>query len=236
MFGQSLFGQQQPQQQQQQQQQQIQQGQIDESQALHQSIFQVSKFGDERDKILAQLNYLQACWGCGKGYYHQAFPPVTYTPSNPFYRFKAVGYAYIFTDNNEDGNVALTIKKPQAKLEAEETQLTGALQNMIARPNIMFKITGMKPQTEEITQVVLHAEDKSTLRRIPATDLVNFFSQPHLKPQLDNLGVTALFPKVRPSPEQLQRYLDNPPDGNFSAYFLKAVIMALTLFGVLFRY
>ena len=45
-------------------------------------------FTDERDNLLAKWNQLQAFWGSGKGYYNQQGGFVTFTPENPFCRFK----------------------------------------------------------------------------------------------------------------------------------------------------
>jgi nuclear pore complex protein Nup54 len=187
--------------------------QIEDAQAFQQSIFQCHKFGDERDATLASLNFLQACWGAGKGFYSQTFPPVAYTPSNPFYRFKAVGYAFMYTDSNEDGQVVVNFKKPQDKLQAEETQIVSTMQNLLARPNIIIKLTGTKAISENSTMAILYAEDRNTLRRVTATDMAAALCQPQFKAQLETLGVTAVNAKVKPSPEQLKRYLDNPPDG-----------------------
>lgn len=61
--------------------------------------------------------------------------------------------------------------------------------------------------------VILFAEDRTTLRRVPATDLATALCQLYVKTPLENLGVTNVNPKVKPSPEQLKRYLESPPDG-----------------------
>lgn len=186
---------------------------IDEAQAFQQSVFQCHKFGDERDACLAALNYLQSCWGTGKGYYSQTLPPASYNPLNPFYRFKAVGYAYMYTDSNEDGLVVINFKKPQEKITAEESNIVTVIQQMLNRPNIIIRFHGTKAVGDELTVTVIFAEDRNTLRRVPATDVAGALCQPHLKTALENLGVTNVSPKVKPSPEQLKRYLENPPDG-----------------------
>lgn len=205
----------QPQQQQQQQQgMQPQQAMVDEQAAFHQSIFGCCKFGDERDSILANLNFVQACWGAGKGFYNQTHPPVNYNDKNVIYRFKAVCYSFMYTESNEDGNVVIHIKKPHSKVCDEESQLINSLQTMLAKPNIFFKISGTKALNEETTVIILTADDRQSLRRILATDLAQALQQPQFKPQLDSLGVISIFAKVKPSPEQLKAYLDNAPAGN----------------------
>jgi len=188
---------------------------VDESQAFQQSLFHCHKFGDERDNALSTLNFLQACWGIGKGHYSQsqAFPPVNYTPQNPFYRFKAVGYAFMYTDSNEDGHVVVNFKKPQDKLQAEETSIITNLQNLLGRPNIIIRFSGTKAIGDSSTMAVIYAEDRNTLRRVTATDMAAALCQPQFKERLESLGVTVVTAKVKPSPEQLKQYLENPPDG-----------------------
>ena len=121
----------------------------------------------------------------------------------------------MFTDSNEDGNVILTIKKPQDKVQAEETELINALQSMLARPNIFLKVAATKQSKEGQSMVVVYAEDRTTLRRIPATDLASALVQPMLKPRLESLGVVNVQAKIKPSPNQLRQYLDNPPHGEY---------------------
>jgi hypothetical protein len=96
---------------------------------------------------------------------------------------------------------------------------------MLGRPNIVIRFSGTKAISEESTVVIIFAEDRNTLRRVPATDLSSALcSQPHLKAQLESLGVTNINAKVKPSPEQIKRYLENPPDGkmSFIYYLLKS--------------
>jgi len=58
---------------------------------------QPTLFGDERDQIMAKLNIVQCSWGTGKAYYAQNQAPIELTPSNPFGRFKTVGYSCLPT-------------------------------------------------------------------------------------------------------------------------------------------
>lgn len=75
------------------------------------SVYAINVFNDERDDILKKWNMLQACWGTGKGYYNSTQPPIEYTPQNPFYRFKAMGYNVIPEQDNSDGIVKLIFDK-----------------------------------------------------------------------------------------------------------------------------
>lgn len=44
--------------------------------------------------------------------------------------------------------------------------------------------------------------------------------QPTVKPQITNMGIMNAAPKVAPSKEQLQNYLDNPPAGKNHCIFV----------------
>lgn len=60
---------------------------------------------------------LQASWGVGKGYYNSGQPPVEYSPQNPFYRFKAVGYNIIPETDNSEGIVRFVFMKKLSELK-----------------------------------------------------------------------------------------------------------------------
>lgn len=81
------------------------------------SVYAISLFNDERDEILKKWNMLQACWGTGKGFYNMSQPPVEYTPQNPFYRFKAIGYNVIPEQDNSEGIVRLIFSKPIGEMK-----------------------------------------------------------------------------------------------------------------------
>ena len=79
-------------QQQPQQQQQAQQTSLEQ---LGTAVTLPQIYGDERDAIIAKWNQLQAYWGTGKGYYsNQGF--VTFTPDNPYCRFKVFKFVICF--------------------------------------------------------------------------------------------------------------------------------------------
>jgi len=80
---------------------------ISADEAFAQSILNVSIFGDDRDKIVAKWNYLQATWGTGKMFYSQSAAPVDITPENLMCRFKAIGYSRMPGKDNKLGLVAL---------------------------------------------------------------------------------------------------------------------------------
>lgn len=118
---------------------------------------------------------------------------------------------------------------------ADETSIVTSMQQMLNRPNILIRFSGTKAVSEENTVAIIFAEDRNTLRRVPATDMSTALCQPHLKPQLENMGVTNVNPKVKPSPEQLKRYLETPPDGMIPTIMLMSVLFQLCVLYVLVR-
>ena len=51
-------------------------------------------------------------------------------------------------------------------------------------------------------------------RRLPATEVFNFFNQQQMQTQLaQHLAVEKIFPKTGMTAEQLKQYLENPPAG-----------------------
>jgi nuclear pore complex protein Nup54 len=74
-------------------------------------------FGDERDAVLIRWNQLQAFWGSGKGYHTTNNPPVIFTPTSHFARFKALVYFRMPDARDEDGLIGLTLDKPFAEVE-----------------------------------------------------------------------------------------------------------------------
>lgn len=124
----------------------------------------------------------------------------------------------MYTNSNEDGLVSFEMKKSPEKVRAEETTLIAKLQSFLNKPNIIFKLAGVKGTSDEQSLVNVYAEDQTSLRRIPATDFAAAMSQPHLKPQLELLGISNVSAKIKPSPEQLKRYLANPPEGTLTLY------------------
>lgn len=80
------------------------------------SIYAINLFGDERDVILKKWNMLQASWGVGKGYYNFCQMPIEYTSENPFFRYRAIGYAVIPGEDNSHGFVKLNFSKKESEL------------------------------------------------------------------------------------------------------------------------
>lgn len=50
-------------------------------------------------------------------------------------------------------------------------------------------------------------------RRVPPNEVCSFMEQITVKQQITSLGVIGTAPKIAPTKEQLQHYLNNPPAG-----------------------
>ncbi|KAJ8297550.1 hypothetical protein KUTeg_024081 [Tegillarca granosa] len=190
-----------------QQQQQQQQQVVNPLERIGTAVTLPVIYGDERDAIIAKWNQLQAYWGTGKGYFSQnGF--VEFTPDNPYCRFKAIGYNKLPKMRNEDGLVALTIKM-------KEDNVTKNQQLAVDK---LFEILGKKPEFSVCVEGIKTLPDDKPAtgpaRRIPASDAFNYFSQAHIKTQLQTqLMAESITPKTGFTSEQLKHYLDNPPSG-----------------------
>ncbi|KAK7097934.1 nucleoporin p54-like [Littorina saxatilis] len=207
-FGQPQAATQQPQQQQQQQQQN----------ALANLAMAVSMpqiFGDERDAIIASWNQLQACWGTGKGFSQSGV--VDFKPDNPFCRFKAVGYTAIPTGRNEDGLVALVLKKKQEEVTAAQTQVVDTITKILGKPNLSVCVEGVRPVPEDRTEIVIYVIERppqGPAKRIAAKELCAFLQQQMQWHQLSvQLAAESMAPRMGWSAEQIKQYLDTPPAG-----------------------
>lgn len=203
--------------QQQQQQQQQQQAPSELEQICH-SVYNVYIFGDERDEVLSKFNLLQACWGKGKGFYAPSpAAPVEYTPTNPFHRFKTVGYSVKPTVEVRDGFVILQFNKKEEEIRTQEDQLKGSLTNILGnKPNLILHVDSIKAASESSSLVFLYVEERAQngqTRRIANTELCSFLLQPTTKSQLVSIGVVDVHTFTMPDKDQIQEYLNNPPAG-----------------------
>ncbi|XP_078044647.1 nuclear pore complex protein Nup54 isoform X2 [Augochlora pura] len=207
----------QPQQQQPfQQQQQLQQQTVNTiSEALYNAVFNCQLYNDERDNVIARWNLIQALWGTGKAYYSMNVPPIDLNQENPLCRFKAIGYSRMPEADNNDGLVVFCFNKKKNDIKEGETQLIAFMNNVLGnKPNLSLTIDNIKATGEEKTQVTIFVTEKGITgapRKIPASELVTYLSQPMQKQQLVQNGVEDMLPLVKLDPAQLKEYLDNPP-------------------------
>ncbi|KAJ8934338.1 hypothetical protein NQ314_013379 [Rhamnusium bicolor] len=199
----------------------------DKNQQVVASVYAINVFNDERDDILKKWNMLQACWGTGKGYYNSTQPPIEYTPQNPFYRFKAMGYNVIPEQDNSDGIVKLIFNKKLTELRNQQEVLKNGIGGILGnKPNLSVEITQIKAVSDNQTEVKITVSEKSvtgSTRKISASDLSAFLNQPTQKQQLSNVGVTSITPFVTPSKAELEEYLKQPPPGIDSQMWQAAI-------------
>ncbi|XP_060083541.1 nuclear pore complex protein Nup54-like [Ylistrum balloti] len=210
--GTGLFGVNQQQQQQQQQQQNLQ-----SLENLSTAITTPQLYGDERDAIIAKWNQLQAYWGTGKGYFSQN-GCVTFTPENPYCKFKAIGYSCLPKSRNEDGLVAITIKKKESEVSAGQQLIVDSLFKMLgSKPQYSVCVEGIRPLPDDKTELVIYIlerPDRGPARRITALDTANFLKQNNILPQLQSqIMAEDVRPKTGFTKEQHKQYLDNTPSG-----------------------
>uniref|UniRef100_A0A5K3FEC7 Nup54 domain-containing protein n=1 Tax=Mesocestoides corti TaxID=53468 RepID=A0A5K3FEC7_MESCO len=202
------------QQQQQQQQAQQQQQSVD---AFYASLSQPMLFGDERDNIIARLNQLQAMLGTGIGY--SALGPVTYTPDNPFSRFRGIAYNVLPTSSEADGLVCMELTKPFSEVLPQKQGIQDHLFRLLGgRVNYQLIIEEIRPaassQHTEVVIKVVERQASGATHIVPASDLSNFLCGPTLRPQLESqLCVCRLTPELAPSASQINAYLELPPAG-----------------------
>lgn len=200
---------------QQQQQQPQQQSANAISEALYNAVFNCQLFNDERDNTIARWNLIQALWGTGKAYYASSAVPIELTQENPLCRFKAIGYSCMPDADNNDGLVVICFNKKEQELKDGKQTLITSLNTILGnRPNLTLNIDTIKSTGDTKSQVTICVSEKGVTgssRKIPANELVNFFTQSMQKQQLGQMGVENIFPQVKLEPGQLKEYLDNPP-------------------------
>ncbi|CAG9768757.1 unnamed protein product [Ceutorhynchus assimilis] len=181
------------------------------------SVYSINVYNDERDEILKKWNMLQACWGTGKGYYHPSQPPIEYNTTNPFYRFKGIGYNAIPEQDNSEGIVKLVFLKKVADMKNQKEVLKNGIGGILGnRPNLTVEVLSIRAVSDTQTEVKICVSEKGvtgTSKKILATELSTFLNQPTQKQQLVAVGVLLTTPFVTPTKAELQEYLKNPPPG-----------------------
>ncbi len=212
-FGQQPFGLQQQQQQPQAQQQQL--GQVEQ---LYNSVVHCCIFGDERDAVLARLNMLQGSWGVGKAFFSASAPPLELTPQNPLCRFKTVGYSSKPASKNEDGFISAIVRRKATELEPRKAEIsTGILNALGNRPNVKVNVDEVIAGEGDSSEVIFYVQETNPqtgqVRTVPASEAHAFLSQPMQAQHLQKLGVESLSPRLSLTDDQVQEYLNTPPQG-----------------------
>ncbi|KAL1138751.1 hypothetical protein AAG570_008813 [Ranatra chinensis] len=144
-------------------------------------------------------------------------PPVDYTPQNPLCRFKAIVYSMKPTVESKEGIVALQFNKKEEEIRSQESQLIQSLTAVLGnRPNLAVKVDAIKPASDSSALVFVYVEEKvanGLTRRVPNTELSNYFLQQTPKMQLTQMGAVDMYPYCSPDKAQIQEYLETTPAG-----------------------
>lgn len=116
------------------------------------------------------------------------------------------------------GLVSLTVKKSESDMRTQQEPFKSQLHQIFGnKPNITVNIDNIEPLADAKCQVVIYVQEKSQvsneIKRISATEVNNFLSQPMTKTQLTNIGIEEVIPLIAPDEDQLKEYLDKPPKG-----------------------
>ncbi|CAK5081200.1 unnamed protein product [Meloidogyne enterolobii] len=208
--------------------------------ALTASVSGPELFGDDCDRVVAQLNQLLASLGVGQGYYYAGQQPFVYTPNNIFYRLKAVGYNRLSKHKNAHGLVSLILASSPSNFKTDQGQMKivhdlGAIlraskqpapmlgliqqQQQPAKPSLRVEIKSINAHDEQNTEVVILAKESG--RIIPALDLYNELMQKANELQ-QQLLCKKIAPRVEIDPANLENYLRRPPAG-YEEIWLQAI-------------
>nr|CAD2189384.1 unnamed protein product [Meloidogyne enterolobii] len=208
--------------------------------ALTASVSGPELFGDDCDRVVAQLNQLLASLGVGQGYYSVGQQPFVYTPNNIFYRLKAVGYNRLSKHKNAHGLVSLILASSPSNFKTDQGQMKivhdlGAIlraskqpapmlgliqqQQQPAKPSLRVELKSINALDEQNTEVVILAKESG--RIIPALDLYNELMQKANELQ-QQLLCKKIAPRVEIDPANLENYLRRPPAG-YEEIWLQAI-------------
>lgn len=193
-------------------------------------------FNDERDQILAKWNQLQAFYGTGKIFYQNM--SIDATKDNRLNRFKTIGYSCKPGYKNEDGLVCLIMNKKEQDVKTTQKNIIETMFKIFnSDQSLNVKIDSIKQLNDEKTELIFYVEQRlspvneSLKSKVPAMQIFQHLNKqeapggttggfmsslatkPTIKQQLDQLGVTSVYPLVGLTDDQIKSYLDKPPAG-----------------------
>ncbi|VEL41103.1 unnamed protein product [Protopolystoma xenopodis] len=101
-------------------------------------------------------------WGTGLGFAALG-GPVTYTPENPFARFKGIAYHVLPTSQEADGLVCLELARPLSEVRVHWQALQDALFRLLGgRPNYHLLLEEMRPAGRDAnhTEVIVRVAER----------------------------------------------------------------------------
>lgn len=129
-----------------------------------------------------------------------------------------MGYSKMPGKDNKMGHVSLVFNKPVNQLKDNQPQIVNQLNQILGnKPTLIVNVDSIVPLADNKAQLVMFVEEKSQTsnetKKIPATELCNFFNQPMTKNQVTGMGVEQIIAMVLPDEDLLKEYLDTPPKG-----------------------
>jgi len=189
-------------------------------------------YGDERDTLIAKWNQVQAAWGNGRAIRHGNIDPIQLSARNMFCRFKAIGYSRIPENKDKDGLVWLQIDKNSEVVREHQNQFVTELQKLLGagnQLNIAIKVDAVKslpdaqnPEKSNRCEMAIYVQEQMNIStgaapaptdtyRVPSDVLYGNFKQ--IEDKLKNMGISNIIRRVAYTSEELQQYLDKPPQG-----------------------
>ncbi|XP_018494459.1 nuclear pore complex protein Nup54-like [Galendromus occidentalis] len=153
-------------------------------------------YNDERDRVVALFNRIQASFGFGQGFFSQAGDPVEISAGNPFCVFKSVTYKRLRVHSPSDGFVYLIVAKSVDTLRNEFPRLIEDLnRTLVNSPTERIICESMEDLGENRTAVaisVIRSGFDGVARMPPSNELRNALVQSDVGRKLENLGVVAV--------------------------------------------
>uniref|UniRef100_UPI00358F6386 nucleoporin p54 isoform X2 n=1 Tax=Myxine glutinosa TaxID=7769 RepID=UPI00358F6386 len=174
--------------------------------------------GDDRDATLARWNQLQMAWGCGRVFCSPTTAPFALNQSNPYCRFKAVGYSRVPTRQDADGLVGLVLARDEASVRAALPSALELLQRALGG-SVTVSAETLRPLPDEQTELLIYATDNrpgtgGLGRRVLASDLTAALDAPGLRSQLtQTLSVSNVTARSELSVTQRAQLIEMPPAG-----------------------
>ncbi|TKR88527.1 hypothetical protein L596_012755 [Steinernema carpocapsae] len=191
-------------------------GLIQNSSALVASVGAPQIYPDDRNRIVALLNQLQAVVGIGKGYYSLTSGPVEYTSNGPYFRLKGICYNRLSDHEDSDGMVSLILKVPATKVATSQVrqQIVDELYIVMgSKPNLQPRIDSVVSLPNDKTEVTFYVEERGK-GRVECKLLAQYLGQDaQYKALQTKLELEQLIPRAGVSKQMLRHYLENAPEG-----------------------
>ncbi|EGT50731.1 hypothetical protein CAEBREN_30568 [Caenorhabditis brenneri] len=189
-------------------------------------------FGNENDRIIANLNQVCSSLGVGKAPYKDGNQIQTFDmDKNLFEKFIGIGYNRISERTDDEGFVTLVLKHPVANLNTDERRekILEIIKTILASgPNVEVSYapgTTMRALSDGFTEICIIAKEggfvASALKLAQVLNDGPKLSQLEAQLQVDK---TRVLPKVGMSKAQRDRYLETVPRGIDERIWKQAII------------